>query len=70
MNNYRIEKYPDEIATRIYELSNDIDFQDYEEQKEEELKELEQAIYYLKAICENDLNNDYFRTFYKALERI
>ena len=70
MNNYRIEKYPDEIALTLYEKIKDLDFSDYEEEKEKEIEELTNALYYLKTICENELNKDYFRTLYKALERL
>ena len=69
-NNFNIEKYPQEIANKLYELAKDMDYMDYEEEKEEILRDLENALYYLKAICENPYNNDYFRTFYKILENI
>lgn len=67
---FNIEKYPQEIADRLYELQKDFDWADYEEEKEEILDDLENAIYYLKSICENEYNNNYFRTFYKVLENI
>lgn len=69
-NNFKIEKYPQEIANKLYELSKDMDWMDYEEEKEKILQDLENALYYLKAICENEYNFDYFRTFYKILENI
>lgn len=67
---YLQEKSPQEIAQRIYELSKDMDFLDYEEEKEKELKELEDCIYYLKACAQNQYNAEYFRTFYNALQNI
>lgn len=66
----KIEKYPGEIAETLYNLSADMDAQDYEEQKEEELKDLTNALYDLKSICENEYNHDYYRTLWKALERL
>ena len=68
--NFKIEKFPVEIANKLYELAKDMDFWDYEEEKEEILNDLENALYYLKAICENKKNSDYFRTLYKILENI
>lgn len=63
----KIEKYPEEIAETLYNLSADMDAQDY---KEQELKDLTNALYDLKAICENEHNQDYYRTLWKALERL
>lgn len=68
--NFEIEQFPQEIAQKLYELSKDMDFMDYEDEKELVLADLENALYYLKAICENEYNNNYFRTLYKILERI
>ena len=67
MNDYIIEKSPQEIALTLYELIKDMD---YEEEKEQVLSDIENALYYLKAIADNKYNADYFRTFYKALERL
>lgn len=69
-NNFEIEKFPDEIANKLFELAKDMDFQDYEEEKKQILSDLENALYYLKAIAENPYNNEYFRTFYRILENI
>jgi hypothetical protein len=66
----KFEKYPEEIAKTLYDLSADMDAQDYEEQKEEELKDLTNALYDLKAICENEHNQNYWRTLWKALEML
>ena len=70
MSKFEVEKYPQEIAEELYELAKDMDYMDYEDEKEMVLGDLENAIYHLKAICENEYNNDYFRTFYRILERI
>ena len=64
------EKTPQEIASRIYYLTTDFDFLDYEGEKEKELQELEECIYYLKSIASNEYNKEYFRTFYNALQKI
>lgn len=70
MNDYILEKSPAEIAARLYELSKDMDFMDYEDEKEQILSDLENALYYLKAVSENKYNSEYFRTFYRLLERL
>ena len=70
MNDYIIEKSPQEIALALYEHIKDMDYMDYEDEKESVLSDFENALYYLKAIAENKYNADYFRTFYKALERL
>ena len=65
-----IEKFPDEIANKLFELSKDMDFLDYEEEKKQILSDLENALYYLKAVAKNPYNAEYFRTLYKILENI
>lgn len=64
------EYYPGEIANVLYNLSCDMDKNDYNETKQETINQLTDCLYYLKAICENSYNNDYFRTMYKCLETI
>lgn len=64
------EKSIEEIAENLYESAKDMDYMDYEEEKEQIISDLENALYYLKAICENEYNKEYFRTFYKILENI
>lgn len=68
--NFKIEKFPDEIANKLFELAKDMDFADYEEDKEKILSDLENALYYLKAVAENPYNAEYFRTLYRILENI
>ena len=62
--------YPDEIASALYKLASDQDFNDYTETQRQEVEQITDCLYQLKAICENKYNNDYYRTFYKCLERI
>lgn len=69
-NNFIYEKYPQEISLKLYELQKDMDWMDYEEDKEKILNNLENALYHLKSLCENPYNNDYFRTFYNVLENL
>lgn len=64
------EKSPQEIADKLYELAKDMDYMDYEEEKEEVKADIENALYYLKAIAQNEYNADYFRTFWNILQRI
>lgn len=66
---FKVESYPCEIAEKLIELSKDMDFLDYEDS--ETIKtELENAIYYLKAVAENEYNSEYFRIFYRVLENL
>lgn len=64
------EKSVQEIANKLYELSKDMDYIDYEEEKGQILNDLENAIYYIKSVAQNEYNADYFRTFYNILQRI
>jgi len=57
----------DEIAQNIYNKAIDMDFQDYKEEKEKEIKEIENALYYIQSCAQNEYNADYFRTFYNAI---
>lgn len=59
-----------EIANKLYELVKDMDFMDYEDEKEQILNEIEQGVYYMKTIASNEHNADYFRTFYNILQAI
>lgn len=59
-----------EISQKLYDMTKDMDFGDYEENKEEEIKEIEETIYYLKTIALNEYNNNKFRTFCLMLERL
>lgn len=66
---FEVESYPCEIAEKLIELSKDMDFLDYED-NEKIKSELENALYYLKAVAENEYDQEYFRTFYKVLENL
>lgn len=70
MKNFEVEKYPQEIAEQLYELSKDMDYIDYEFEKEEVIAELEKALYYLKTIAQNEHNQECFKILYRILERI
>ena len=59
MNNY----YPDDIANTLFDLAEI-------EPTEACFEKLENAIYHFETIAENPYNNDYFRLFYKILEKI
>lgn len=64
------EKDTMEIAEKLFELSKDMDFLDYEEEKNEILNKLENAIYNIKAIAKNKYNNEYWRVLYNILQKI
>ena len=68
MELYKIDTF--EIANKLYELAKDMDWMDYEEEKERTINEIEQGIYYIRTMAENEYNADYFRTFYNILERL
>ena len=63
-NKFNYEYYPEEITTALCSLA------DYESITTNILEQLEDCLYNLRAICENDLNSDYYRTTYKILESI
>ena len=67
MNNY---KNCEEIAARLYELCEDMDFMDYEDTKEQTINELTEALYQLKAMAQNEYNADYWRTLWNALQML
>lgn len=64
------EKSPQEIANKLYELAKDMDYMDYEFEKEDVKADIENALCYLKAIAQNEYNADYLRTFWNLLQRI
>lgn len=70
MGKFKHEKYPQEIAERLYELAKDMDYMDYEEEKEQILANLEDALYDLLAIAQNEYNKESYRTLYRILERL
>lgn len=70
MKNFEVEKYPQEMAEQLYELTKDMDYMDYEDEKEEVIAELEKALYHLKTVCENEHNQEHFRILYRILERL
>lgn len=54
--------YPDEITSAICEKIG--------ETNPAKKSDIENAVYNLKAICENEYNSDFYRVFYKALEKL
>lgn len=70
MNEILNEKSVEEIVNKLYELSKDMDYMDYKEWEEQVKADIENAIYYIKAIAENEYNPNYFITFYNILQRI
>ena len=61
---------PETIANGLYNLSLDMDFEDYSDTKKEEISSLIDCLYQIKAIAQNPYNNDYYRTFLLCLDRI
>jgi len=58
------------IAEKIYNLACDMDFNDYQEQKQEEINQIEEALYTIKVYCENEHNRDYWRYLFLALAKM
>jgi hypothetical protein len=58
----------EEVATILYNNAMDMDYMDYEDTKEEDLNDLQEALYYLKACAQNEYNSDYFRTLWNILQ--
>ena len=68
-----MDKYLQDIETTakaLYQLSIDMDYADYSENLQDTLADIEECLHHLRAICENDHNPDYFRTFARCLELI
>ena len=68
-----MDKYLQDIETTakvLYQLSIDMDYADYSENLQDTLADIEECLYHLRTICENNLNSDYFRTFARCLELI
>lgn len=65
--NFKAEYYPEEIAAVLMNLAGEEFVMDDEGRPESEYTE---ALYTLLAICENKYNNEYYRSFYRLLERV
>ena len=59
-----------EMAEKLYDMAQDMDYMDYEENKEQEIKDICDYLYHLKCISQNEYNHNYFRTFWNVLQRI
>lgn len=57
-------------ATTLYNLSCDMDFNDYADTRDNDLNDLENALYTLNENAKNPLNSDFYRTLAKCLELI
>lgn len=66
LNNYDIE----ELSNKIFDYSKDMDCQDYEEENEKIKSDLQEALYQIKAIAQNEYNKDCWRTFWNTLQNI
>ena len=64
------EKSIEEIADKLYEMAKDMDYMDYEEEEEQIKADIENALYNLKAIAQNEYNFDYYKTLWNILQRI
>ena len=64
---FKAEYYPDDIAEALCRLAGEDFPEDYDSRNESPYSE---ALYHLMAICENKYNNEYYRSFYRLLERV
>lgn len=56
-----------EIAIKMYSAAKDIDFYDYSDGETQEISQLSEALYNIKAIAQNSCNSDYWRAFAYSL---
>lgn len=61
---------PETIAQALYKMACDLDFSDYEENREKDISDLIECISQIKAISENPYNANFYRTFLFCLDRI
>lgn len=62
-----------ELAERLYEIateSNPEEAENYDYMKEDEIKQLEEALYYLKTVANNEMNKDYFKVLWNVLQSL
>ena len=57
------------IAESLYYMAEDMDAGDYAENKEQDIDAIENAIFHIKTIAENEDNLNYWRTFLELLTR-
>ena len=62
MSTFNVNYYTDEIAESLCRIAGVKDNNVY--------AEVEEALYNLKVICENDLNKEKYRTLYRLLEEV
>lgn len=55
------------MATKLYDMCLDMDFADYEETKDQDIADLDYALFWLKTASENPGNHDGFRALFSAL---
>lgn len=63
---FRAKYYPDEIAGALCVLADE----SFPDDEERENSEYTHCLYTLMAICENKYNHEYYRSFYRLLERV
>lgn len=64
---FKAEYYPEEIAAVLMNLAGEEFVMEDEGRPESEYTE---CLYTLMAICQNKYNNEYYRSFYRLLERV
>lgn len=62
--------YPSDIAEALKTEAENLPYEKGFIPTEDELKECEQALYRLHTLCENRMNDESFRTFYKTLASV
>lgn len=59
-----------EMATKLYEMSQDMDYMDYEDAKEKTIADLDYALFDLTIAAENRHNHEGYAALIKALATI
>lgn len=67
---FEVNEYPQEIAEALYSKVVDMDYADHAESANAEISQLTVAIYDVMCIAKNEYNDDYWRTLYRALEKL
>lgn len=66
---FKAEYYPEEIADALCKLAGDT-FVGKDEERPEIYGDYTEALYTILAICDNKYNSEFYRSFYRLLERV
>lgn len=55
------------MATKLYDMCSDMDYADHEETREQDIADLDYALFWLKCASENKYNHDGYKALFTAL---